>query len=338
MKKISVVALNLILLCLVLPTAWAESLAEKKQWHKELSEIVENPNVFWLPTSIFMRDHELLSVNQVKDNITKNILSNPVFNNHYSREFFEQYVRVAFRQAVALSNETKQLAKETLLPALAAEIKEADNQWEPWQEGDTDTAAADEFSNFLTELNSPEHLESVDFMQRLDQSASDSGQESYATCPEFNPKRTKCWRAYVNEGSGGDTYTECCYFGGNESHIYSEQPFFQGKKDGTSLHWNGRSSGTYYFAKRKNWKDDQLHGIYESYSWSPQIGGPYLRSVFQYNQGEKSGHSVQYRVSGERTETIWLRGVSEKIYYYNKDGSLRRSGTKDHDSGRWIWN
>ena len=31
-------------------------------------------------------------------------------------------------------------------------------------------SAADAFSNFLTELNSPEHLESVDFTQGLDQS------------------------------------------------------------------------------------------------------------------------------------------------------------------------
>ena len=339
MKKISVIVMSFIFIFIffALQTVWAESLAEKKQWYNELSQMVDNPNVLWLPTSIFLMDAQFLTINQLKNNITKNLLSDPRFNIQSSREFLEQYLRMAVRQSIELSNVSKRLAKETLLPQLAAEIKQLEqNQWESWQEADTRSGEANDFSDFLTELNSPEHLDAVDFLQELEQSASDNREDTYATCPKFNPKSTGCWRAYTNGRTDGDTYTSCCYFGGTGSHIKQELPYLQGEKDGTALHWTHRlGTNTYYFSTRRDWKNGQRHGITELYTWSRQIGGPFLSKVNQYNQGKKSGKSVSYRVSGEHTEIIWLNGVSEKIYYYNKDGSLRLCKKKDHALGRW---
>ncbi len=140
MKKISVIVMSFIFIFIlfVLQTVWAESLAEKKQWYNDLSQMVDNPNVLWLPTSIFLMDAQFLTINQLKNNITKNLLSDPRFNIQSSRKFLEQYLRMAVRQSIELSNVSKRLAKETLLPQLAAEIKQLEqNQWESWQEADT---------------------------------------------------------------------------------------------------------------------------------------------------------------------------------------------------------
>lgn len=329
MKKINMIRMilmSLLLIAFTLQTAKADTLAEKKQWYNELNQMVNDPNIVWLPTSFFMNGVQFLTVDQVKRNITQNLLSNPQFNVHTSREFLEQYIRTSVRQSIELSNLSKQHAKRTLLPQLADEIQRLESQQgNDWRKG------GKEFRDLMTELNS---RPAPDYSVGSNPSRSDNSEPYYASCPKFNTKSKRCWPAYTNGLSSGNTYTQCCYYAGNGSHIISETPYLHGKKDGTELQWT-KHSNSFYFAKRKNWKNGKLDGIFETYTWMPAVNGPFLTSVDQYSQGQKVGHSVDYKVSGKRTETIWFNGVSEKIYYYNPDGSLEKCATKDHATRRW---
>ncbi|MBO1924329.1 hypothetical protein [Thiomicrorhabdus sp. 6S3-12] len=330
MKKISIIVMSFLLISFTLQTAKAESLAEKKQWYNELNQMVNDPNILWLPTSIFMNDVQFVTIDQVKRNITTNLLSNPQFNIHTSRAFLEQYIRTSVRQTIELSNLSKQHAKQTLLPQLAADIKRLESQQQNntrWQHSDTRTGELSNF-DFLESIPAP------DYSAGSNPSPSDNSEPYYASCPKFNTQNKRCWPAYTNGVTGGNTYTQCCYYSGAGSHIISETPYLHGKKDGTELQWT-KHSNSFYFAKRKNWKNGKLDGIFETYTWMPAVNGPFLTSVDQYSQGQKVGHSVDYKVSGKRIETIWFNGVSEKIYYYNPDGSLEKCATKDHATGRW---
>ena len=335
MRKSVLVIVGLLILVLPVQGVRAENLAAMKKEYKELSQIVNNPNVLWLPASTFFDNEQFMKIGQFKDKITKNLLANPRYNTDLSREFTKQYVREVVQQIVTWSNAAKRLAKKTLLPQLAANIKQLERQEQQernrrWRSDSAETNSSSDFS-WLTD---PQHLDTIDFSKHLGQESEANAEGARTSCPKFNPQSTRCWLAYANGRTGGKTYTQCCYFGGTGSHILSETPYIRGKKDGTSLRWS-KHSNSYYFSERKNWKNDKLHGIVELHTWIPQIGGPFLSSVFQYSQGEKSGHSVQYQFSGERTEINWLNGVSEKIQYYNKDGFLRRCGTKDHSTRRW---